>query len=121
MARPRAVCPVCLRRYTVRADARIPRHSNLAGPPVAPYDDNTCAGSGKMPLPPAVAPGSLVACGGSVHIVLDGEHLVCKSATNDAAESENDADMLWTATASRQPTCPACLHVLGACRAWIRP
>jgi hypothetical protein len=120
MTAPRGSCPVCLRRYSLRRDGTLPRHGDLAGPPVAPYDDNTCAGSGSRPSAPVLRPGLLVDCDGHTHVIRDGDALVCGWATADAADVEGEEHLRWTAATAPRPTCSACLRVIAACRPWVR-
>lgn len=52
---------------------------------------------------------------GVVHLALDGEHLVCMSATYDAADSEKDEALRWFPTPSTTVTCDICAKVIRLC------
>lgn len=130
----RGRCPVCRRIVRLRADGSVGRHHDLAGPPVSPDDDNTCAGTGYTVVPlnepqrmssplesVHAGRGGLVRCLGDVHVVLDSENLLCGKATFDAGESENDPDAVWRSAAGlRTPTCAECVTIIKLCAPFAR-
>ncbi len=64
-------------------------------------------------------PGSIprfVHIGTFVHLVLDGEHVLCHTATSDAADTEGDESMRWVKTDSKVVTCPLCAAIIHLCR-----
>lgn len=61
----------------------------------------------------------LVDCLGDTHIRLDSEHLVCMSATFDAAATENEPGARWRMPTRKKPNCTACLQVVTVCTPWV--
>ena len=64
-------------------------------------------------------PGALVDAIGDTHVALNSEHLVCHSATSDAADTEYDDTLRWLKPTRREPSCAACAQVINACRKWV--
>lgn len=52
---------------------------------------------------------------GKVHLALNTEHLVCHSATSDAADSEGDESLRWHSTKRTTVTCPDCAEIIRLC------
>jgi len=54
-----------------------------------------------------------------IHLVSDGEHLLCNLATSDAAASEDDPSLTWHKTTSTTVTCTACITTIELVRAHL--
>lgn len=57
-----------------------------------------------------------VRIGSFVHLVLNSEHVICHTATSDAANTERDESLRWMSTASTVVTCPECTEIARICR-----
>lgn len=66
--------------------------------------------------PHQFVPGQLVKIDGFIHLVLDSEHVLCHTATSDAADSEGDEALRWLATTATAVTCPQCASIIRLCR-----
>ena len=53
--------------------------------------------------------------GGVIHLSDGGEHLVCATATFDAADSEGDETLRWHDTDKTTVTCEGCAAVIRLC------
>lgn len=58
----------------------------------------------------------LTRIGEHTHLVLDGEHVLCHTATSDAADTEKDESVRWHATEVKVVTCPRCVDIIRLCR-----
>lgn len=58
---------------------------------------------------------TFVKVGASVHLALNSEHLLCNTATSDAADSEADESLRWHPTKRRAVTCPVCATIIRLC------
>ena len=59
--------------------------------------------------------GDLVRMGGTIHLALNCEHLICHSTTNEAASDFADASLRWNRTDKTRVTCRGCLSVIEIC------
>jgi len=53
---------------------------------------------------------------GQIHVVLDSEHVLCHTATFDAADSEEDESLRWWPTTKTVVTCEACARIVMLCK-----
>lgn len=57
-----------------------------------------------------------VQMGGAIHLAIDGEHLLCNTATFDAADSEGDEDLRWHETTEKIVSCTDCIALILLCK-----
>jgi hypothetical protein len=53
---------------------------------------------------------------GATHLCLDSEHVLCHTATSDAADSEGDESLRWHETTKQYVTCHECSDIILLCR-----
>lgn len=53
---------------------------------------------------------------GCVHVVLDGDSVICHTATHDAADTEGNEALRWHPTTSTTVTCEACARIVRLCQ-----
>lgn len=58
---------------------------------------------------------TFIRMGGVVHLALDSEHLLCMTATFDAADTEGDEKLRWHPTTSTTVTCELCAGIIALC------
>ena len=63
--------------------------------------------------------GDIVLMGGTHHLVDCSEHLLCKSATFDAAGSENAPELRWRLPKAKRVTCPVCLGIIALVKSYL--
>lgn len=68
------------------------------------------------PLGHSMKPGSFVEVDGRVHLTQDSEHLLCNTATFDAADTEDDESLRWKPTKAKAVTCEPCIAIIQLCR-----